>query len=172
LRNRFDKLIEDSLCWHSPEVLYNTKQRRFLELLIIDKAHRLSLKCLETITDFSEKHKLGIVFLCTPGFDRRIRNYEQINNRVGFYHTFSKPRIEELRAILEARWQAQQIEIQDSAVAMLESITDANIRKLVNINAEISRVCALNSVSIITPDLVELASKTKFTTPNNRTQRK
>jgi DNA transposition AAA+ family ATPase len=160
LRSRFDKLIEDSLCWHNPEAWYKTQQRRFLELLIIDKAQRLSLKCLEFINDFAQEHKLGTVLLGMPGFDRRVRNYEQINNQVGFYHIFNTPRTDELRAILEARWQSQQVTIEEGAIEMLEKVTNANIRKLVNINAEMSRVCELNSVSIITPDLVQLASKT------------
>jgi len=160
LRNRFDKVVEESLCWHNPEVWYRAEQRRFLELLIIDKAHRLSLKCLEAIGDFAEKHKLGVVLLGMPGFDRRIRNYDQINNRVGFYHHFNTPRTDEIKAILEARWQSQEVTIEGSAVEMLEKVTSSNIRKLVNINAEMSRVCELNSVSVITADLVQVAAKT------------
>jgi DNA polymerase III delta subunit len=115
---------------------------------------------LEAICDFAEDHKPGIVLLGMPGFDRRIRNYDQINNLVGFYHIFNTPRTDELRAILEARWQHQQVTIEDGAIKMLEKVTSSNIRKLVNINAEMSRVCELNSISIITPDLVKLASKT------------
>ena len=160
LRNRFDKLIESSLCWHNPQSWYDNQKRRFLEVLIIDKAQRLSIKCLEAICDFAEEHKLGIVLLGMPGFDRRIRNYDQINNLVGFYHIFNTPRTDELRAILEARWQRQQVTIEDGAIEMLEKVTNSNIRKLVNINAEMSRVCELNSISIITPELVQLASKT------------
>ena len=160
LRNRFDKLVEDSLCWHRSEILVKSQQRRFLELLIIDKAHRLSLKCLEAITDFVEKNRLGAVLIGMPGFDRRIRAYDQINNRVGFYHNFNTPRTDELRAILEAQWQADQVKIEDSAVQMLEKVTSSNIRKLVNINAEMNRVCELNSITVITADLVEVAAKT------------
>jgi hypothetical protein len=95
-----------------------------------------------------------------PGFDRRIRHYEPIDNAVGFYHVFNTPRTEELRAILEARWQSPEIIIEDGAVQMLEKVTNSNIQKHVNINAEMSRVCELNSITIITPDLVTLASKT------------
>ncbi len=160
LRSRFDTLVQESVCWHNPSLWYKTKQNRFLQLLIIDKAQRLSLKCLESLSDFANRHKLGLVLLGIPGFDWRIRNYEQISNQVGFYHVFNTPRTEELRAILEARWQSQQVKIEDSAVEMLEKITNANIRKVVNINAEMSRVCQLNAVTIITPELVQLASKT------------
>lgn len=160
LRNRFDKLVEDSLCWHNPDLWHKTQQRRFLELLFIDKAQRLSTKCLETACDFAEKHKLGLVLLSMPGFDRRMRNVEQLSNRVGFYHVFSTPRTDELKAILESRWKSQQVTIDESAVELLEKITSSNIRKLDNINAEMSRVCELNSVTIINAELVELASKT------------
>jgi len=67
------------------------------------------MNCIDTVADFVEKHKLGTVLVGMPGFERRIRNYEQIHSRVGFYHTFNTPRLDELRAILEARWQNQQI---------------------------------------------------------------
>ncbi|MFX5207126.1 hypothetical protein ABTC99_20915, partial [Acinetobacter baumannii] len=53
LRNRFDKLVESSLCWHHPQSWYESQKRRFLELLIVDKAQRLSTKCLESISDFA-----------------------------------------------------------------------------------------------------------------------
>ena len=165
LRNRFDDLAKHSMCWYNRDEWYKTQQQRFVELVIIDKAHRLSFKCLETIADFSEKHKIGIALIGPPGFDRRIRNYEQIDKYVGFYHVFNTPRTDELRAILEARWQNQQITIEESAVQMLEKVTSSNIQKLVNINAEMNRVCELNSITIITPDLVELASKTLLLNP-------
>jgi DNA transposition AAA+ family ATPase len=160
LRNRFDALVEHSMCWHNPEVWYKTQRHRFLELIIIDKAQRLSLQCLEAIADFGKTQKFGIALIGLPGFDRRIRNYEPIGNAVGFYHVFNTPRIDELRAILEARWHCQQITIEDSAVHLLAKVTNSNIQKLVNLNSEISRVCTLNSITIITPDLVQLASKT------------
>lgn len=160
LRNRFDNLVEDSICWHNPQALYKIPHRRFLELIIVDRAHRLSLKCLDALSDFAETNKLGLVLIDLPGFDRQMRNYEHLNNRVGFYHKFKTPRTDELKAILEARWQAQKVTIGDGAVEMLEKITSSNIRKLVNINAEMNRVCELNSVSIITADLVELAAET------------
>jgi DNA transposition AAA+ family ATPase len=160
LRNRFDELVKHSMCWHNPDEWYKTQRQRFLELIIIDKAQRLPLKCLEAIADFGRKHRLGIALIGLPGFDRRIRHYEPIDNSVGFYHVFNTPRSEELRAILEARWQSPEIIIEDGAVQMLEKVTNSNIQKLVNINAEMSRVCELNSITIITSDLVTLASKT------------
>ena len=160
LRNRFDALVEHSMRWHNSEEWYKTRRQRFLELLIIDKAPRLSFRCIEAISDFAEKQNLGVALIGLPGFDRRIRNYEPIDNRVGFYHVFNTPRTEELQAILEARWQSQLITIEDGAVQMLEKVTNSNIQKLVNINAEMSRVCELNSITVITSDLVELASKT------------
>lgn len=160
LRNRFDALVEHSMRWHNREEWFKTNRQRFLELLIIDKAPRLSFKCIEAISDFAEKQNLGVALIGLPGFDRRIRHYDPIDNRVGFYHVFNTPRTEELRAILEARWQSQSITIEDGAVQLLEKVTNSNIQKLVNINAEMSRVCELNSITVITSDLVELASKT------------
>jgi DNA transposition AAA+ family ATPase len=165
LRNKFDKLIQESQIYHSPEIWYKSQQTRFLQLIIIDKAHRLSLRCLEAIADISEKQKIGIVLIGMPGFDRKIRSFEQVHNLVGFYHTFNTPRTEELAAILEARWQNQNIQIDQAAVEALEKVTSSNIRKLININAEMGRVCELNSISIITPEVVQLASRTLLLDP-------
>ncbi len=123
------------------------------------------MNCIDTVADFVEKHKLGTVLIGMPGFERRIRTYEQIHSRVGFYHTFNTPRLDELRAILEARWQNQQIHIDQTAVEALEKVTNSNIRKLININAEMSRVCKLNSISIITSEVVHLASKALLLDP-------
>jgi hypothetical protein len=165
LRNKFDKLIQESQIYHSPELWYQSQQTRFLQLIIIDKAYRLSLRCLEAIADISERQKLGIVLIGMPGFDRRIRSFEQVHNLVGFYHTFNTPRTEELAAILEACWHNQNIQIDQAAVETLEKVTSSNIRKLININAEMGRVCELNSISIITPEVVQLASRTLLLDP-------
>ncbi len=62
--------------------------------------------------------------------------------------------------ILEARWQSEQVTIDDSAVEMIQTITASNLQKLVNISSEMRRVCQLNSITIITADLVKVASKT------------
>jgi DNA transposition AAA+ family ATPase len=159
LRNKFDKLIQESQIYHSPEICYQSQQTRFLQLIVIDKAHRLSLRCLEAIADISEKQKIGVVLIGTHGFDRKIRNFEQVHNLVGFYHTFDTPRTEELAAILEVGWQNQSIQINHAAVEALKKVTSSNIRKLININAEMGKI-KLNSISIITLEVVQLASRT------------
>jgi len=160
LRIRFDILVQESLCWYQAEKWCLKPPQKFLELLIIDEAQRLSTPCLEVVRDFSKKHKIGVVLIGMPGFQYRIHNLDHINTSVGFYHEFNSPRTEELRAILEARWQSEQVTIEDGAVEMIQTVTASNVQKVINISAEMRRVCTLNSISIITADLVKVASKT------------
>jgi len=165
LRNRFDTLVQDSCFWYQRDQWSESQRLRFLELLIIDESHRLSLKCLEFIRDWSLKHSIGVVFLGRPGFEFRLRHHDFIGNKISFFHVYNTPRTEELKSIFEARWQHQAVSIEHGAVELIEKITSSNIQKLININAELTRVCELNSVTIITPELVTEASRTLLYDP-------
>jgi len=66
---------------------------------------------------------LSLALIGLSGFDHCIRNYDQIDNDVGFYYVFNTPRTDEFRAILEARWQSPQISMEDNAGQMLEEVT-------------------------------------------------
>ena len=54
LRNKFNRLVQDSLNWHEPDRLRQEQPPcdEFIELIIINHAHRLSLLCMDAINDF------------------------------------------------------------------------------------------------------------------------
>lgn len=159
VRNKFDGLVQDSMYWYQPDLLRQAPRKDFLELVIINNAHRLSFDCLEVTNDFRKKYNIGIVLLAVPGFDRKIRLFDPVGCDVALYHEYSPPRAEELRQILEIRWHKEAVAIEDAAITIIEEVTRSNIQKALNIQTEIERVRGINSISIISPELVEAASK-------------
>lgn len=99
-------------------------------------AHRLSLDCLEAINDFRKKYNIGIVLLAVPGFDRKIRLFDSVGCDVSLYHEYDAPRSDELRQILELRWRKETVNIEDSAITIIEEVTHSNIQKALNIRRE------------------------------------
>jgi len=165
LRNRFDTIVQESFLWYRAAEWHRTQPRKFVELMIVDEAQRLNTKCLESIRDFSKSQNIGVVLLARPGFEFRVRDLEHIGNHVAFNHVYNTPRTDELKSIWHARSQCSDLLIEDEAVEMIEKVTSSNIQKVVNIQAEINRVCKINSVSLITPELVQEASKTLLYDP-------
>jgi hypothetical protein len=159
MRNKFNNLVQDSLYWYQPEQLVQAPRKNFLELVVINNAHRLSLDCLEATNDFRKKYNIGIVLLAVPGFDRKIRLFDSVGCDVSLYHEYDAPRSDELRQILELRWRKETVNIEDSAITIIEEVTHSNIQKALNIQTEIERVRSINSISIISPELVQAASK-------------
>lgn len=160
LRNKFDRLVQESLDWYEPERLRQPIPpcNEFLELIIINQAHRLSFLCLDAINDFRKNNKIGFVLLGVPGFDRKVRLYDQVGNDVALYHEYTPPRSEELKRILELKWATEGITVEDAAITVIEEVTSSNIQKALNIQAEIERVRTINSISIITAELVQAAT--------------
>jgi DNA transposition AAA+ family ATPase len=91
LSNKFNNLIQDSLNWHEPDRLRQSQVPRtdFLELIIVNHAHRLSLICLEAINDYRQHNNIGFLLLGVPGFDRRCKMYDLIGNDVALYHEYA-----------------------------------------------------------------------------------
>lgn len=160
LRNKFDSLVQDSLNWYDPDRLRKKQAPRteFLELIIVNHAHRLSLLCLEAINDYRKNNNVGFILLGIPGFDRRVKYYEPVGVDVSLYHEYSAPRPEELKQILTLRWQQDGLTIEDAAITIIEEVTSSNIQKALNIQTEIERVRGINSITIISPDLVQAAT--------------
>lgn len=158
LRNKFDSLIQESLYWHEPERWQQPPQTEFMELLIVNNAHRLPFLCLDAINDFRKKYNVGVALLGVRGFDRRIKHYDLVGCDVALYHEYSAPRTDELRQILELRWRNESVTVEDAAISFIEEVTRSNIQKALNIQTEIDRVRSINSISIISPEIVEAAS--------------
>jgi len=127
-------------------------------LIIINHAHRLSFLCLDAINDYRKNNSVGFVLLGAPGFDRRIKFYDPVGVDVSLYHEYAAPRPEELKQILELRWRSAEVTVEDAAITIIEEVTSSNIQKALNIQSEIERVRGINSISIISPDLVQAAS--------------
>ena len=168
LRNKFDVLVQDSLNWYEPERLRQslTPETEFLELIIINHAHRLSFLCLDAINDFRQQNKIGFILMGVPGFDRRVKMYDLVGNDVALYHQYAAPRPDELKQILQLRWPSEGITVEDAAITIIEEMTSSNIQKALNIQSEIERVRGLNSITIISPELVQAAGTSLlFDTP-------
>ncbi len=173
LRNKFDSLIQDSLNWHEPERLRQQQLPRtdFLELIIVNHAHRLSFLCLEAINDYRKNNNIGFLLLGIPGFDRRIKFYDPVGVDVSLYHQYSAPRPEELKQILELRWKLDGLTVEDAAITVIEEITSSNIQKALNIQTEIERVRGISSISIISPALVQAATTSLLIEPPARSKK-
>ncbi|MGH2506833.1 MAG: AAA family ATPase [Ktedonobacteraceae bacterium] len=158
LRSKFDSLARESLYWYEPERFKEPPRAHFLELFLINNAHRLPYQCLDAINDFRKKHQIGFVLLAAPGFDRKIKHYDMVGCDVALFHEYEEPRLEEFRQILELRWRNEEVTVEDAAIDVIKDVTRSNIQKALNVQAEIERVRKINSMSIITPEIVEAAS--------------
>jgi hypothetical protein len=83
----------------------------------------------------------------------------------------TSPRPEELKQILELRWQAESVTVEEAAITIIEEVTSANIQKALNIQSEIERVRGINSISIISPELVQAASTSLLLAPSSRAKK-
>ncbi|WP_394279189.1 AAA family ATPase [Microbacterium sp.] len=52
--------------------------RRWVELLIIDEAERLSATALEILRDRHDREHIAIILIGMPGIDQRFRHYPQL----------------------------------------------------------------------------------------------
>ncbi|MBL8084871.1 MAG: hypothetical protein JNN26_19775, partial [Candidatus Obscuribacter sp.] len=143
----------------------------FLELFIVNHAHRLSFLCLEAINDYRKNNNIGFLLLGIPGFDRRIKFYDPVGVDVSLYHQYSAPRPEELKQILELRWKLDGLTVEDAAITVIEEITSSNIQKALNIQTEIERVRGISSISIISPALVQAATTSLLIEPPARSKK-
>jgi DNA transposition AAA+ family ATPase len=171
LRNKFDAVVKDSLYWHEPERWRQPPRNDFMELLIVNNAHRLSFLCLEALNDFRKKYNLGAVLLGAPGFNRKVRLYDLVGSDVALYHEYSKPRSEELRQILELRWQNSAVKIEDMAITVIEEASSLNIQKALHIQSEIERFRGIDSISIISPAVVQAAGRSLLLDPAERSKK-
>ncbi|HOQ54410.1 MAG TPA: AAA family ATPase, partial [Micropruina sp.] len=61
---------------------------RWVELLIIDEAERLTPTALEMLRDRHDRTQLAIILIGMPGIDQRFRHYPQLYSRLGFSHRY------------------------------------------------------------------------------------
>lgn len=162
-RRRLHMIIEAA---HHPDeddpntALYDD---RWTKLVIVDEADRLKFPSLEQLRDRYDRGKFGLVLIGMPGIEKRLARYAQFYSRVGFVHPFRPLSADELRFILEQKWQELGLTIDLTAFDDVEAmtailrITGGNFRLVQRLFAQITRVMAINHLTQMTKEVVEAA---------------
>src|SRR5919204_5486875 len=120
-------------------------QPEMVELLVVDEADRLKFPVLEQLRHFYDQRGFGLILIGMPGLEKRLARYAQLYSRVGFVHQFRALSTDELRFILEQKWEALGLAIDLSefddvdAMNAIIRITAGNFRLLQRLFAQISR---------------------------------
>jgi hypothetical protein len=95
--------------------------------------------------------------------EKRLSRYPQLYSRVGFVHQFRPLSGDEVRFILEQKWQqlGYTLHIDDftdmEAVAAIVRITNGNFRLLHRLFAQIERIVTINQVRTVSKEVIETA---------------
>ncbi len=136
---------------------------RWTELVIVDEANRLKFPTLEQLRDVYDHGKFGLVLVGMPGIEKRLSRYAQFYSRVGFVHQFRPLSEDELRFLLEQKWQELDIPLDLSTFDDVEAmtavirITGGNFRLLQRLFAQVARVLDINHLNRVTKEVVEAA---------------
>ncbi len=139
---------------------------RFVELVVIDEAERLSTTALEYMRDLFDRHGMGLILIGMPGIEKRMSRYPQLYSRVGFAHQYRPLQDEELTFVLTRRWHQLGLGLDDAdftdaqAVAAIVRITGGNFRLVHRLFVQIERILRINGLSAVTDDVVEAARST------------
>lgn len=142
------------------------KIKRYVELLIIDEAERLSAITLEYVRDLFDRTGIGLILIGMPGFEKRLSRYPQLYSRVGFAHHYRPLRSDELAFVLSNHWKKlglhlDQADFTDNqAIASVARITGGNFRLVQRLFVQINRIMKINQLTAITDDVVEAARST------------
>ncbi|MDQ4504430.1 MULTISPECIES: AAA family ATPase [unclassified Sinomonas] len=137
---------------------------KWVELLIIDEAERLTPTALELLRDKHDRHHLAIILIGMPGIDQRFRHYPQLYSRLGFSHRYRALGRDELLFVLDRHWKrlGRTLDPEDftdaQAIAAIERITRGNFRLLERLFPQIQRVLKINQLETITDDVIEAAA--------------
>lgn len=151
--------------WNPPELT---------ELIIVDEADRLKMAGLEQMRDIYDRSQanvgvgvggvgIGLILIGMPGLEKRLARYPQLYSRVGFVHQFHPLSTEELRFILEHKWQQLGLvfspdDFTDAeAMAAIVRITGGNFRLVQRLFSQIERILQINALHLVTKEVVEAA---------------
>lgn len=162
LRNSFEELVDQAASWHR----FDTgpfNPHKYLKLLIIDEADRLKAGALEVIRDLYDRGPLSVLLIGSPGIDRRLRRtgYGQLHSRFTFAYEIQPLSSAETKEFISRKWGelALPLSVDDGVSLAISRIAAGNLRILHRIFAEIKRLQKLNSLSQVTPDVVEIARR-------------
>lgn len=135
-----------------------------IELVIIDKAERLTTTALEYLRDRFDRSDIGLILIGMPGIEKRMGHYPQLYSRVGFSHRYLPLSQEKLRFVLTRHWkrlgsELGAEEVTDSqAAAAIARLSGGKFRLLQRLVAQMDRVLRSNELTTITEDVVEAAA--------------
>ena len=141
-----------------------TSTRKYVELLIVDEAERLTATALEVLRDRHDQEHIAIILIGMPGIDQRFRHYPQLYSRLGFSHRYRTLARDELLFVLARHWKrlGRTLDPDDftdaQAIATIERITRGNFRLLERLFPQIERVLKINELETITDDVIEAAA--------------
>jgi len=165
LRQRVRLLVEDALiALHGGTGNgHATDATAIVALLIVDEADRLRLHGLEQLRDIDDQSRVGLILIGMPGLEKRMARYPQLYSRVGFVHHYRPLSGEELRFILEHKWEqlGRKLDPTDctdaEAIAAITRITGGNFRLVQRLFAQIERILQINGLRTITGEMVQAA---------------
>ena len=164
------RLLTSGLSWAvtlalEPEVEHDLirEDPQLTELIVVDEADRLKVLGLEQMRDIYDRAGVGMVLIGMPGLERRLARYAQLYSRVGFVHQFRPLSADELRFILEQKWQelGLLVDLTDfddvEAMTAIIRITGGNFRLVQRLFAQMARIMDINHLEHVTKEVVEAA---------------
>lgn len=106
---------------------------------------------------------LGMILIGMPGIEKRLSRYPQLYSRIGFSHQLDKLTNDELKHILEYKWEELSLPVSYEDFEDYESIntvikiTNGNFRLVQRLFSQIIRIMEINELNKITVDVIETA---------------
>ncbi|MBA3488099.1 MAG: AAA family ATPase [Longispora sp.] len=139
---------------------------KYIEMVVVDEAERLSATALEFLRDQFDRTGTGLLLIGMPGIEKSLSRYPQLYSRVGFAHHYRPLQGDELTFVLTRHWRKLGLTLDDAdftdhqAIAAIIRITSGNFRLLHRLFVQIERVLRINELNMITIDVVEAARST------------
>ncbi len=163
LRRRLQYVVEDVAHVHQFRGTDASPVLPSKDLIMVDEADRLKVVGLEHLRDIYDREEFGLVLIGMPGIEKRLARYAQLYSRVGFVHQFHSLSTEEVRFILEHKWQQIGVRLQPDdfsdmeAVSAVIRITGGNFRLIHRLCTQIERILQINEMRMVTKEVVEAA---------------
>lgn len=160
LSNQFRNVKERAISWHRPADWAAALQKKQVNLIIVDEAHRLKYLVLEELRDLQEKWEVGIVLIGDTGMERSLGRMFHFAARVLYLEKF-----EPLSPLEISQYTDKQVELlalpkpSAEVYALIAAYSRGNPRTLGHLFALIQRLLKINDdiVQEITVDVVDMA---------------